>query len=238
MRNYWLNTAVGQLVLCAPREVMQSDVPAIVLIHGAFRCAADLAPWCDRLPNVILANLPGHGGAPVLSETSVAAWTKAFAEGLGQLRRPLLLVGESLGGLVALGVPGAQAVAIDPFFATDDLWPLQHTLKATAGTNQSRGLGPIFSAGQTYYHLLRARRADLIVGDIPLLPPRSLPSTPSLFRCEDAAQLGDGVAIHRLAGGHLQLELNPDRCQALIAARYSDLGADLQRGNAFPTSAA
>jgi pimeloyl-ACP methyl ester carboxylesterase len=81
--------------------------PPLVLIHGLGGAAsnfADLAPALARSRSVLVPELPGHGGSAPLPATASLA---PYADVVGELMRreaavPALVVGHSLGGVVAL----------------------------------------------------------------------------------------------------------------------------------------
>jgi pimeloyl-ACP methyl ester carboxylesterase len=99
--------------------------PAVVFLHGmGGEAASGFAPQIrrfERTHRVVGLNLPGHGQTPALGEeVTVESMARALAPILlERVREEKLLVGHSLGGLVALElarfVPGALGVVmIDP----------------------------------------------------------------------------------------------------------------------------
>lgn len=222
MRNYFISTRLGRVVFCAPEAVIRGRDPAILLIHGAFRAASTLLSWQDRLPNVVFANLPGHGGAPVLETASLEAWTEALSQAVAvALPRPVLAVGESLGGLVALGLRGVGGVvAFDPFFRTDDLWPVRAAMAAALARGKANPAAAILAPGRSYYAQLDrlSAPAEVVTGDIPLLPERSLERSPCLLQEADVARLEGRVRLTRTSGGHNLLDEAPEACREIILA--------------------
>jgi pimeloyl-ACP methyl ester carboxylesterase len=101
------------------------------MFHGAMRHVVGHLGWFSHfgaLCDVALAELPGHGQAPELRETSVEAFAAAFDEAIAATfpDRDIVAVGESIGGLVALSLHTAhRVVALDPPFRTANLWPLR-----------------------------------------------------------------------------------------------------------------
>lgn len=127
-------TPLGEIWLWGERERFESDLPVIVVLPGAL-CRPD-ALWFrmqDRFPEaaVFAAQLPGNE-CPVLSETSVEAFAKAFGYVIETAfgGRPVLVCGESIGGTVALALanPWVSRVVFDPPLRTADLWPLRNFL--------------------------------------------------------------------------------------------------------------
>jgi len=229
MRNLFVRTRFGQVVFCAPDEVLKARDPAILMIHGAFRAASTLLPWQDRLPNVVFANLPGHGGAPMLTQTSLDAWTEALSAGIAAaMPRPVLAVGESLGGLVALGLTGVGGVvAFDPFFRTDALWPVRAAMSAAIALGKSNPAAPIFAPGQTYYRQLDRTEAlaTVVTGDVPLMPERPLDRAPCLMEEADCTAAAARVQLVRIAGGHNLLDEQPDACRQIILDAFARMQA-------------
>ncbi|TMA30513.1 MAG: alpha/beta fold hydrolase [Deltaproteobacteria bacterium] len=103
---------VWLLVRSAPSPPPSSTVvgamgrgPTIVLVHGLGSDATDWLPVARDLARdhrVVLCELPGHGVAPLAKpfalEQAMLALDRAIAE---QSREPVVLVGHSVGGLVA-----------------------------------------------------------------------------------------------------------------------------------------
>lgn len=225
MRNYFIQTREGQVVFSANEAVMDSDGPVTLMIHGAYRGVRTLAPWVDRVTRPVFAHLPGHSGAPVLSGTGLDVWTRAFSAAASALRRKILAVGESVGGLVALGLPVEGVVAVDPFFETSKLWPLRHTLEAAAARGLPSPAAAILAPGNVYYGQFDLCRVvpEIIIGDEPLGAPRPMDRTPSFVDAADLARIGDRARIHRIMGGHALLDENPEACLAVIKAAYNRL---------------
>lgn len=79
----------------------------VVLVHGLGSRSADWLPVARRLAphhRVVLVELPGHGGTD-MTEPSLDAAARAVDLGIAaETREPVVLVGHSIGGLVATAV--------------------------------------------------------------------------------------------------------------------------------------
>lgn len=212
-----VRTFLGDVHLLATPAVWESSQPATVLIHGSAGRVSDLFGIGAELPNTIYVGLPGHAVSP-LERNGVADWARALEEALGHLDRRLFLVGESLGGLLALALP-YPCVAGDPPLRTDNLWPAWFILQLPSASKYKDLLQPIFAPGQDYRPLVRG--GDVITGDVPLMPPRSLQAAPCLFEPEIAP---GSVRVHRLAGGHTVMRDNPSASIAIIRAAQERAG--------------
>lgn len=166
----------------------------VFAIRGAFAASDQLLELADLLPeaDVAVADLPTTGAI------SIAAFADTFREVLAPIRRPLTLVGASVGGLVALALSDlGDVVALDPPLSPGRLWPL-HEIVA----RKSRA-GDLTAASQDWFRRILGcgvpqsdldyrplldglrRRAVVLAGARPLDPPRSLQSIPSLLSAED-----------------------------------------------------
>lgn len=79
--------------------------PTVVLVHGLGSRASDWLPTARRLAKhhrVVLVDLPGHGESAMPAPFSLGNASRGLARALdGEAGEPFLLVGHSLGGLVA-----------------------------------------------------------------------------------------------------------------------------------------
>jgi pimeloyl-ACP methyl ester carboxylesterase len=108
-KRYFIPTPQGEVSLVFAHKPRNE---VIVIIHGAGRRAFQLRSWLAH--DVVLAELPGHDRAPMMEgdlSTYAAAYQAAIAHVWPGL--PLTIVGESLGGLVALQMSG-RIIAVDP----------------------------------------------------------------------------------------------------------------------------
>src|SRR5688572_14312696 len=96
---------------------LEREGPVIVAINGAFGGRDDFRSLDAYFPHPVLTSqLPGYQ-CPSLTETSVAAYCRAYDEALASLQRPVVVYGASLGGVVALGLRAPNVrhvVAGDP----------------------------------------------------------------------------------------------------------------------------
>jgi len=239
-------TRTGAVVVYAAQAPKESQRPVVVLLHGALRNAAVLLPWADLLSevaDVVLVDLPGHGRSATIAPASVVAMADAVHEALKAALpgRQLLLVGESLGGTVALAIGGQadpdwlRAVfAADPPVTTAKLWSVADNFRRVIASQPDNpffarfgrdafGITPDDIEEIIYYPLVGALRmaALIVTGDIRLLPPRRLNGVTCLFDPVDqfvvANLYPDKARIHRIANcGHLVLTDAKEECLGLI----------------------
>jgi len=77
-----------------------------VFIHGAGRTPASWGPQLARFEGALAVALPGHpDGAPLLGTQAMAEWVIAEVE---EVPGPMVMVGHSLGGAVALEIALAR----------------------------------------------------------------------------------------------------------------------------------
>jgi pimeloyl-ACP methyl ester carboxylesterase len=197
--------------------------PFVLAVSGAF----DSVGRFNRLPallpeaDVALSHLPGNLGAPELRESSVAAFCEAYGAALDAIARPAVLLGASIGGVVALGVRSRfvqGVVALDPPLRTSGLWPLipnvQAMLAQTGGKEPWRvrfaagvlGITTQSAPGLDHGWVLDGVRGSVValVGGEPLEPPRRVSRLPSLVSQSDRAALaGAGIDVREVPGaGH------------------------------------
>ena len=219
MRNLVVETSRGTVVF---RYGGWSEKPIAVMFHGFLRSADDLAAWSERLPdhNLLFAVLPWHNAPDV--EGGLPGYVDAFAEAFrGFPSAADLVVGESLGALIALGTPGRRVVAVDPFLTTAKLWPVHVMVRdrRKANPQAARSYEAIFDRKDHRFILDRIRSPTLVIGgDEPLMPPRFMPAPPSLLDEEDFAAFAAHplVTALRISGGHALLHQAPDLCREMI----------------------
>ena len=85
-------------------------LPDIVLLHGANGCRAEMQPWCQVLASqgfkAHAINLSGHGGKAIPPALTMKHFGDEVIAELDRLKltQPVILMGYSFGGLVALHV--------------------------------------------------------------------------------------------------------------------------------------
>ena len=107
----------------------ETSSPSVVLIHGFGRRANQLFGWRDRIPGLGFIHLPGHSGPADLDEISLEAWTEGFTEFMSVFPKPPLVIAESLGAVIAMRIPTAALIAVEPLLSTDKLWPVHHAIR-------------------------------------------------------------------------------------------------------------
>ena len=146
------------------------------------RLAVAVAPDFDG----VVATLPGNR-SPALAQTSIPAWATAFDEVVDQLG-PTLVLGMSIGALVALGMRSPVAImAIEPPLSTRKLWPMLSVLRdmfsaEPAFVETVFGYSDRGWEDRDYRFLLDglAVPTDVLVGDSPLFPERPTQRFPSV----------------------------------------------------------
>jgi pimeloyl-ACP methyl ester carboxylesterase len=160
--------------------------------------AAPFLPGCD----VLRTHLPGNHCPPLIT-TSVGAFSAALREAITQLfgARPIVVVGLSVGALVALGLrhPNVRRiVAIEPPIFTRHLWPLAEGFGQMPLTEMQKnfvwqvlGFRGDQIEGRDYSALVAGLTTPtiLMLGDEPLWPRRELSHLPSLVDDEARALL-------------------------------------------------
>lgn len=218
-------------------DVRDSEKPVVLLIHGMFSDVSYLLPWAEILGesfDVLLAPLPGHPGGAEFREPTVASIATALAEACAALApgRRLYVVGDSIGGSIALAMgafPGLSGViAVESPLETGKLWSFWALLPRLRGRSAVpeaviaglMGTGP--ESGVSYRGLLDrlVAPAIVIVGDIPLQPPRTFDKTPSHLDQADHAAIGAAplASLHVVSGGHLLMGERSDEVVRLVRA--------------------
>ncbi|WP_332768114.1 alpha/beta fold hydrolase [Phenylobacterium sp.] len=217
----------------------------LLVIPGAFRNAESIAPFADliaKYATTVSTSLPGFGGSAPLTRNSVASFAENYLEALVQLYpdRSITILGESLGGLVALNLAQiaptgliARVIALDPPLSTAKLWPVQQVLAQTFARQPhykpldefAREIFGMSRDGQitdlTYFHLLAYAGVpvEVATGAEPLFPVRDPNVRPCLIDQTDLHILSalEHVRVHRIAGAnHVLVESAPAECEALV----------------------
>jgi hypothetical protein len=229
MRSLHVDTPHGQVAFLYEGW---SEKPLAVLFHGFGQTAEHLYPWAARLPdhNLVFACLPGHAGAPQL-DGGLREHIAAFRSAVSAFPTPPdLIIGESLGSLIAITIKARLAVAIDPFLSTAKLWPLHVLMRQGGhGTDRLRDLYKILFDDRDYRFVLRliVSRALVIGGSDPLMPPRDFLTSPSLLDDADFDEFASHPLVQavRINGGHALLDDAPEECGRLIIAALGGSGS-------------
>jgi pimeloyl-ACP methyl ester carboxylesterase len=235
---------------CAPAGAEVADRPVLLMLHGAYRtgrCFLDgLAPyreWAD----VLIPDLPGSGDSEPPLEAGIAALADEIVS-LVRRRVPgrrLLVLGESIGGLVGLAccdgrLPVAALVLLDPPLSMAKQWVIQINVDRVPEPardwffreSAQSMFGVDCATGEVRERVYYAPFAGLSVpclivrGDSPLFPIRSPQWVPNCFDDVDeliVRTLSPACRIERLSEcGHLVFIDGEMRCHDLIRAFVAD----------------
>jgi|GEM_PF-2028857 len=173
--------------------------PVILWIDGAFSIprprSFELQGYLPEA-RVLNAHLPGNH-CPETAEHSVEAYAAAYDELLRQVNRPAIVIGASIGGLVAMAMRSPLRrglVLLDPPLLTGKLWPLfgtfQRLFRERPGDAYLRvflenlfGISVDGVNGKDYRELVSRldRPTWVLFGDQALMPERPFQETPSLL---------------------------------------------------------
>jgi pimeloyl-ACP methyl ester carboxylesterase len=228
--------------------------PAVVILHGALRHSGVVANWAALLADdadVVLMDLPGHGRS-FAGASDIPGMAQAIGQAIGAAmpNRRVLLVGESLGGTVALAVGGladlgpVRAVfAADPPLTTAKLWNVQANFRTVMGKSAEEtfvdrfgrdafGILPEGLDERIYYPLIGALRVPAVIatGDVPLLPLRRTATVTCVFDAVDRFVVetvypGKAV-IEPIEGcGHLLMTQAPQALLPIVRRMLADIAA-------------
>ncbi len=242
LRQTVFETSLGPLSLWSERGALASRRPVVVTITSTFADPDHMSRMQQVLgeaATAVLMHLPGDRPSP-LRQTSITA----FAQALGEVvtrefhDRPVVLHGLGMGALVALAVraaPVRRVIAVEPPLATGKLWPmvggLQQRLRAGPDdaplhdlVREMFGVQPDAVPGRSYLPLLGNPAdppADVVLGEIPLMPPRPLDRYPSLVDEPERQALRSHprVALHVAPGAGHNVPLHaPELLRELLLA--------------------
>jgi pimeloyl-ACP methyl ester carboxylesterase len=209
-----------------------------VFIHGAGRQYLILEHWANWL-NATLLRLPGHSCPR--SQPTVAAFAEALA---GQVPAGSIVVGESLGGLVALQlsrlVPLAGVVAVDPPLNTLKNWTLRALLDyyPPADPWNAEFLGEVFGIypdrleDRDYWPLTAAAAAPTayITGDEALSKGAPFERAPCMLDEGDVTRLRERFPVRVIPQcGHMALHYEPVACLHILRG-YEELWTNSRPG--------
>lgn len=197
LRRYFVPTSHGEVSLIFG-PLARTEVLAI--IHGAARRSLQLKPWAER--GAVLVELPGHGQAPMI-EAKVEVWAAAFQAALRQLwqAQPMTLVGESLGGVIALHMDAERRILLDP-----PMEPTPAVAHEIRYGNVAPWLQPLITSD--YWPLLdsQGQGVEAVCATDGILPQAA----------RDRLSAHPNVAYGEMPGGHVLLDDNPQAVLRLI----------------------
>jgi pimeloyl-ACP methyl ester carboxylesterase len=246
------NTRDGAIALLADRSVYSSQRPVVVMMHGALRDARVLLDWGPLLRawcDLVYVELPGHGRSVPIIPAGVDLFAENILQALRSAlpHREIVLVGESLGGLVAIAMAGLapspvkRVLAADPPLTTAKLWHVANAVGGAASrspenaflksfADQIFGLDPQARSERIYYPLLDRAQIPIHVatGDLALLPPRTTKGVPCVIDDVDRFVMEkfyrDKVQVHVLENcGHLVLADRRAACLDLIRRLLTEI---------------
>jgi pimeloyl-ACP methyl ester carboxylesterase len=215
----------------------------VAILPGFCRSSPQLAFWKDILhADVRLFDLPHHNGAPALDAPTLADLADHY---MSRISPDTIVVGESLGGLIALqmAASGYRAVAIDPPLSTAKLWVLHGVLTHVLARNLSvPWMAPFVDTyfgvkigrppeTRTYWPLLDAATSpvQIIAATEPLWPIRPInptpANTPSVLDEIDAYHLArhPNVRFRSVEGPHTLLTEAVDAVKPALIEALAEL---------------
>lgn len=247
-----VQTRDGSLCLYAKSGVLFADAvrPILLMIHGALRDSSVLFDWihlCGSEFDVVFVDLPGHGRSPAIANVTITSFAanvgEAATAALGN--RDVLVVGESLGGLVALAMGGLHIesiqgiIAADPPMTMAKLWHVRNAMSSIVASDPANDFLRSLAANifgvdsdgnareRIYYDVVEQTRVPVLIltGDVPLFPVRNANAVPCVF--DDV----DRYVVRRLAGdvvqfqvvsdcGHALLVEAKERCRSIVGKFY------------------
>ncbi|WP_327071313.1 polyketide synthase [Kitasatospora sp. NBC_01302] len=156
----WALPSAAALPAAAPRRLSEGDGPAIVCFPSFTSPPGEYGPLARHLPGLWLLPHPGYEGGAVPQD--VAALVRAHAASIGQLDRPVVLLGRSTGGLVAQAVAeqvGALAVVlVDTHPVRDERWLAELAVRSALRLDE-----PALAAMGAYTRLFLDRPSETTV---------------------------------------------------------------------------
>lgn len=217
---YHAKTKHGVCKFIARPDIKTSNRKKIVFIHGLARSVSDVAfgfDLAEQYGDVVLMSLPGFSSAEMIKDPTVTNIGDMYLEALSLIcdTSNSILVGESLGGLIALSMSNRfdRAIVIEPPISMENQWPIREMAnKYGIGGNlfpsplYERCMGSDSDEVQvSYMNLIHNCKNNVcfIVGDVPLMPPRKIASAPSLVKPDEVDLLrSQGRCVEVVPGGH------------------------------------
>ena len=213
MQKIVFQTAVGEAWLWSDADTVRTEKPLVLFINGAFSIER---PRSFELPGllpsaaVVNAHLPGNH-CPRLVSHSVDTYAAAYVEALAQIDRPTIVIGASIGALVALSMKSELIkgiVLLEPPLQTEKLWCLVDSFRAKLMASPRDGglrefLWNVFGISETalenrdYRPLLDGLSVPgwAAFGGLPLMPPRPIETLPSLVDEPERALIRDNKLL-------------------------------------------
>jgi pimeloyl-ACP methyl ester carboxylesterase len=243
-----VQTRDGSLCLYGKAGVLFADVgrPVLLMIHGALRHSGVLFDWLhlgEPEFDVVFVDLPGHGRSPptttVTIENFAANVGDAVTAALGN--RAVVVVGESLGGLVALAMGGLHIgpirgiIAADPPLTMAKLWHVRNAISSAITSDPANRFLQAFALNifgvdsnggvheRIYFPLIEQSQVPVLIltGDVPLFPARNVNAVPCLVDDVDryvVSRFTGGIAQFKIVSGcgHLLLIDAKQKCRSMI----------------------
>lgn len=209
----------------------------VVFIPGAMRSGAQLAHW----RTLLAGHQVSFAGFPA---SSVSASVDVLA---GRIPKDALVVGESVGGLLALGLAGHgfRAIAVDPPLTMAKQWTASYALRTAASAGRVSkafiaevfGLMPNGSVEERVYYPLLYKLAgpvDIVTGDVPLWPCTGMPGRQCMIDGADRYVLKSYplVRLREISGPHALLDESREACRDIILEVAHTLQDVLERQRA------
>ena len=251
-----LRSDTGDLTFYTAQPWVGPPRPVVLFIHGALRSANELAHWADNfegLADVALLDMPGHGRSQPIFPATFDAMVNKIVDGIrvGLAGRDVVLVGESLGGLMALAIGGRPdagpvraVLAADPPITTKKLLHVHRNFQNVIAQTkepaflesfafETLGIAGTSAEDRIYYSVFDDLHvpAKIVAGDRELFPLRARDDIAILFDKVDQSIVerfyGDKVTVHRIEdSGHLVLVDRVGPCLEHIKSLLADVVAD------------
>ncbi len=196
-RRYFIPTSEGEVSLIFAPEPLDN---VTVFVHGAARNSTKLAKWVRS--GAALLELPGHGTAPLI-DGRVEVWSAAFQAAIDKVWpfAKVTVVGESLGGIIAMLMSPSRTIALDP-----PIEPTEAVEREILYGNVAEFLRPMLRTN--YWHIL-----DKIDRPIEVVC-----ATNGILNFDTKSRLSAHrqVLYKEVESGHLILDENPDAISQML----------------------
>jgi pimeloyl-ACP methyl ester carboxylesterase len=198
MKRQAYNTEGGPIWVWGEPDAFKGAKPIVFVILGAFAVERgamfNLQAYLPEA-DVFIAHLPGNF-TPSPRDHSIATYASSFSQVLTYLARPAVVIGVSIGALVAFSLTSpnvAAMVALDPPLTMGKAWPLLANFRERLSNHPDDqalaeflwnifGISPDEHVERNYIHLLDNIKVPtwVIYGEEPLYPERAVTTLPSL----------------------------------------------------------